>query len=182
MNSRTIPTLILILVLLASISYGEESVWFVNGKRAADTENVKSKDGFSAQLWVIRDFDNFFKQWNSPETPYANLANHVKRNERISTLLVFMNPGINEKNQCDVVYDIVITAPDRTTVVMKQKDLNAWQDGIPAPQPDMLQVSPRNLVVKFEDNDPVGKYTVDAIVKDKVKNIEISLHKEFTVE
>ena len=159
--------------------YGEQC-WSVNGKDVTeDAENVKAKDGFGVQLWLIKPND-FFEKWNTPETPKMAVTKTAKRNIPISTVILFINPGVNEKNECDVVYDMVIKRPDGG-VYSDLKDVEAWCNKPPPPK-NQIQLAVQNIGIDIEDKDPLGEYTVDAIVKDKIKKVELSLHQEFVAE
>jgi hypothetical protein len=179
MNSRVLIFSMLLFLSLSNVLYGEEG-WSINGKEVTeDTENVKTKDGFGVQLWLIKPND-FFEKWNTPETPKMAVTKTAKRNIPISTVILFINPGVNEKNECDIVYDMVIKKPDGG-VYADLKDVEVWCNK-PAPPKNKIQLAVQNIGIDIENKDPLGKYTVYAVVKDRVKRAELSLHQEFIAE
>jgi len=171
--------LIIIFLFLPSVFYGEDT-WLNNGKDIVqDSENIKAKDGFGAQLWLINPGD-FFEKWNTPETPKLEVTKRARRNVPISTVILFVNPGVNNKSKCDIIYNILIKKPDGE-VYANFKDVEVWQNK-PAPLKNTIQLAAQNIGIMIENKDPLGKYTVDVLVKDRVKNVELPLHQEFIAE
>jgi hypothetical protein len=156
-----------------------EGYWNENGKKMEDTSNIKHKGYFGAQLWVISN-KNFFDIWNTPETPKLNLVKKTVRNKDIFVVLMFTAPGADANGNADVVFDFLLKKPDGSAYA-DYKDLDAWHNK-PVPKAGDIQLAVQDIGVKIEDNDPLGKYTVEVLVKDKIKGVELPLSYEFEVE
>jgi hypothetical protein len=52
-----------------SLYQNKEHGWLQDGKPVPDSDNIKSENGFGAQIWIIDDDRSFFDNWNKPETP-----------------------------------------------------------------------------------------------------------------
>ncbi len=150
----------------------KENGWSQNGKLVPDTDNMKSKDGFGAQLWVIND-DSFIEKWNKPEPPTVPVARTAKRNKPVFIIFFFINAGMDEKSQTDVFADVTITGPDGK-VIGVFKDIELWQGRNETPE-NNIQLGVNQLDLTIEDTDLLGPYTIEAVVKDRVQNIQLNL-------
>lgn len=176
MRSKVLFSFVFFLSLVSGFPYKSEA-WMINGKDEVDNgENVKEKEGLGTMLWLIKPND-FFEKWDTPETPKLEVTKEVKRNVPISAVVLFVNPGVNDEGKCDLVYDMIIRKPDGT-VYADLKDLEGLQNKS-ASLKNSIQLAVQNVGIMIEDKDPLGKYTVDAVVKDKVKKVEVPLHNEF---
>lgn len=179
MKLKAIFLFILLSVFVCYPSYPGESVWLDNGKPTEETENAKSKDGFGAQLWLTSD-ENFLEKWNKPENPKLAITKRAHRNKPVCVIILFINPSVDEKKECNIVGDILIHQPDGK-VYEDIKDFKIWQNR-PAPPKDYMQLAESDIGIVIEDKDPLGAYTIDVLVRDRIKNISIPLHYEFIAE
>lgn len=169
---------LLILIILLSFQpfvVSEEEGWFISGGRSPDTENIKTKDGFGAQLWLTND-EKFFDSWNKPETPRLTILKSTKRNEPVFVIILFINPGVNEKGKTDVTFDVSVKKPDGS-IYADFKDLEVWQEK-PALAKNQIQLAAKHIGIGIENEDPLGKYTIEVLVKDNIKKVELPLYHE----
>jgi len=154
--------------------------WLQNGTNLAEESNVKTSQGFGAQLWLTDKAKEFFDNWNK-ETAGVKLKNTRKATRGIpfSTIIIFAGPGTGSNALCDVTGDIVVKKPDGT-IYGETRDANFWQN-LPPPAPGQLQLAVDSLCIVIEDNDPSGRYTVEATVKDRVKKTQVTLSEHFDV-
>ena len=95
--------------------------------------------------------------------------------------MLFSNPGLNKKGRCDVVYDVAVKTPDGNLYQNADfKDLPVCQDRTP-PRYRLLK-SKHVLGVRIEETDPLGKYEVDAVVRNKVNATNFIFKHDFVVE
>ena len=171
----------LIAVLLGASLHGEDSTaWRKDGKPAADTPNMKSKNGFGAQLYLTQN-TQFFEDWNKPGTP--NLTelknNRAHRNVPLFSAILFVDPGLDSKGSVDVTYDIVIRKPDGS-IYGEQKDFVGLKGKYVAPA-HSLQLAKERMGIRIDSQDPSGTYTVEVIVRDHIKKVELPLKATFEV-
>lgn len=147
------------------------------GSDAPDTANVKSKDGFGAQLWFVD--AKLIDDWIKPQLPKIAPIKTAKRDVRYLAALIFAGAGADQDGKARVTYDFEIRAPDGS-VFGKGKELVAWDLAVPAPRE--LQLAHESVIVKIEKTDPAGKYTIDFVVHDRVGNVDLALTATFTAE
>jgi hypothetical protein len=80
----------------------------------------------------------------------------------------------------DVTFETIIRKPDGS-LYADQKDMIGAQGPID-PSPKALQLARDYEGVLIEPKDPAGVYTVEVVVKDNVKKVELRLMRRFTVE
>ena len=165
----------IILLLTVSIAIAQNST-----SSSPEKPNIKSSGGFGAQLWLTDDPD-FYKNWNKPTPGYKlRTVNNALRGKPIFPVVIFAGPGTNEKNLCDVIVSIVVKTPDGK-IYGELPNGNCWQN-LPPPPEGNLQISNASMGIVIEEKDPSGRYTVEATVKDKVKNVELYLKQYFDVK
>ena len=171
--------LIVITLLVASISLGEDSDhWREDGKPIADTPNMKSKNGFGAQLFLTESAQ-FFEDWKKSETPKLTTLEKPRRNVPIFTAILFVDPGTDAGGAADVTCDITVRKPDGT-VYGRQKDVVGWKGKYIVPAHN-LQLSQGRMGIRIEPQDPSGIYTVDVVVRDNIRKIELPLKTTFEI-
>lgn len=157
----------------------EEYGWLQNGKPVPDSDNIKSKNGFGAQLWIIND-ESFFDQWNKPETPNVPITKTAIRNKPVFIIILFINPGLDQGSKANVTTDITIKSPDGN-IYGEFKEIEIWQRNYLAPR-NSIQLAVNHLGIKIEDNEQLGVYKIEATIKDKLKNIVLELTTDFTAK
>lgn len=157
----------------------KEYGWWQNEKPVPDSDNMKSKDGFGVQMWIIKD-ESFFDDWNKPETPNLTFTKTAIRNEKVFIIFLFINPGRNQSSKADVVADVLIKDPNGK-VYGKFTDIEIWQRIDNTPR-NSIQLGVGHLGLVIEDGEQLGTYKVEAEVKDRIKNVSLKLQTEFTAK
>ena len=144
-----------------------------------NTDNIKSKGNFGAQLWVINDGD-FFQNWRKPETPSIVPTNIVLRGQAAYTPIIFYGPARDDKGLSSVSYDITVRRPDNS-VYSQNPDLVGFQNLGPADE--KLIILGRNYAtITLTPADPNGLWTVEAVVHDNISRVELPLVQHFVVQ
>jgi len=153
--------------------------WRVDGKPTDDSEARTSTNGFGAMLFMTED-ERMFADWDKPGVPHFTPVSVARRGVPICTVVIFVGGGLKTDGKAAVTFDVVIRKPDGS-VYGKEKDLLGVQDKIDS-APGALQLSRDYMCVRIEPKDPVGIYTVEVVVEDHVKKLELRLKRRFTVE
>jgi len=180
--------LIIIVLIFAIPAFGisesetkkEWDGWISRDKQPLeDTEYRKATKGFGSILVITKEPD-FFKKWYIPSETfeYATLKS-VKKGEYFIIAIIFINPGVSSGGNTNITYDVKITNPDGTTYA-DVPNLNVWNRK--PPKVNTLGLSEGYLTIKMEAKDQVGKYKVETIVRDNIKNVEQILYRYYSVE
>ncbi|MBE7211430.1 MAG: hypothetical protein INR65_10470 [Gluconacetobacter diazotrophicus] len=143
----------------------------------ADTDNIKSQGNFGAQLWLVAD-PQFFQNWRKPDSPSLDPVEAAVRGQPLYTVIVFYGPARDAKSQASVTYDLVVRRPDGS-VYAENKDLVGCQSPAPADE-RMLCLGRDHLNITLAPDDPAGKYTIEATVRDNVGKAAVTLKQAFT--
>lgn len=127
---------------------------------AADTTNPPPKDDGIALAqangfgvqFFLVEGEKFFSDWEKPEPPHIAPIFIAKRGIPVCTAVIFAGAGLKPDGAADVTYDTVVRKPDGS-VYAKDKNLVGAQEK-----------------------------TVEVVVRDKVKKVELHLVRKFTVE
>ena len=136
-------------------------------------------NGFGVQFFLVEG-EKFFADWEKPQPPHIAPVSIAKRGVPICTAVIFVGAGLKSDGKADVTYDTVVRKPD-DSVYARDKDLVGAQEKID-PSPKALQLARDFTGIRIEPKDPAGVYTVEVVVKDKVKRVELHLKRRFTVE
>jgi hypothetical protein len=153
------------------------TAWQKDGAPAGDTESRKSKDGFGAQLFLTED-EKFFEDWNKPETPHLKQASKARRDVPLFTVILFVEPGVDDAGKAKVNSRVIVRKPDGT--VYGEADVVGWDREYAFPA-NSLQLGQDRMGIRIEPQDPAGTYTVEATVHDEVKQVELKLTTSFEV-
>lgn len=172
------------LLLIRPILAADEN-WYwrdSSGAKVDDKPNMKAKNGFGAQVLITDDKD-YLKKWKEQPSAgpfYIHAVNAALRNKPIFVLIIFANPGVDEKGLCNITADVTITKPDG---IVRQvlKDGDCWKD-MPAPPKGNIQLSKVSIGYSIDETDPSGRYIVNALIKDRVKGVELQLSDYFNAK
>lgn len=164
-----------------SLLYAKPSdTWYKDFEPTKDTEYMKSKKGFAAQLQFVDD-QSFFENWNKPglfvKVPVTEKA---KIGIPIFPIILFANPGIGKNGKCNVTCDFIVKTPSGKTYG-EHKNGNIWVD-MPAPEENSLQLGIDYMGISIEPKDPPGEYVVEATVSDNIKKVKFKLVQRFVTE
>jgi len=169
----------LVAVLFGASLLGDDSTaWRKDGKPVADAPNMKSKNGFGAQLYLTQS-TQFFEDWNKPGTPNLKVLEKARRNVPLFSAILFVDPGTDSKGSVDVTYDMVIRKPDGS-VYGRQKNAVGLKGKHVVPAHD-LQLAQERMGIQIDSQDPSGTYTVEVTVRDHIKKVELLLKAAFEV-
>lgn len=144
-----------------------------------NTDNIKSKGNFGAQLWLIND-GNFFENWHKPEIPAIVPTAIVLRGQPAYTPIIFYGPARDDKGLSNVSYDITVRRPDNS-VYSQNTGLVGFQNLGPAD--DKVILLGRNYAtITLAPGDPNGLYTVEAVVHDNIGRVDLPLVQHFVVQ
>jgi hypothetical protein len=144
----------------------------------SNTDNVKSKGDFGAQLWLVSGQD-FFLEWRKPQPPAIDPVELVQRGQEINTAIIFYGPAHDAADLSSVTYDITVLRPDGS--IFERKNLIGWQ-GLTPGSPRLLELGRDHLSIVLNPGDPAGLYTVQAVVRDNVDHVELPLKQTFVVQ
>jgi hypothetical protein len=167
-----------VVVLVGCFSAQGAESWQKDGKAARNTASMKSQNGFGAQLFLTENA-KVFQDWNKPETPKITPVEKARRNVPILTVILFAEPGTDTAGNANVTCDIVVRKPDGE-IYGQQKDTVVWRHKYLA-HSHALQLSEGYMGIRIEPKDPSGTYTVEVIVRDHIKNIQLPLKTTFEV-
>jgi hypothetical protein len=172
--------LCLFMIGITPVVYGQtdQLPWYSNGKPVPDTENVKSKNGFGAQVWLTP--NDIVDEWNKPEAPKIIITKRAKRNTPVYITILFASPSVNEKGLSDISGDILIRQPDGK-VYADLKNVDIWENRA-APPKGNIQLAEKTVAIVIENKDLLGTYSIDVLVRDDLKQVTIPLHYEFIAE
>jgi len=170
------------LLLSATLAFPQTNYWKnERGELIPDTESRKSKNDFGGWLLVTSDED-WEAKWNTPpETaPSFTETSSVELGQRAFVLIFFSNPALMPDRSANIRCDIKITRPNQT-VSMSEKGLACFNGRIAGNQNSMYLSAPV-VGVLGEPADPKGKWIVDVVLQDVVRETEISLSTSFTLK
>jgi hypothetical protein len=162
----------------APSSADEPFVWHEKGEPIEDRDHQKARGGFGAMLLLIDD-PKFFEDWKKPEPPTLKRIDKAKRMVPVHAAILFGGPATNSAGNAHVLCDVKVLKPDGTTYG-EQTGLIGHKSKIASQKHLMLAIE--RLVVRIEPHDPAGTYTVQAVVRDKIRNVDLELKQQFTVE
>jgi hypothetical protein len=144
--------------------------------QSADTENIKTKNGFTAQLWVVDEAT--FRTLNKRPIPAPTPAKQVTHGQSVYVVVLLQGAPAGDDGKTNVTYDVTLLKPDGSEYGHFAK-LDGWTK--PPPPAGQLVRAERYTVVHVEADDPDGEYVVEARVTDHVRNTELLLRTRFTV-
>lgn len=166
---KTIALSLIVLLTFTSIRAQQPNTWLKDGKPIADTDSMKSKDGFGAQLFLTESA-KFFDDWNKPDMPKVNPVQEARRNVPIFTAILFVDPAVDAAKRAKVTCHVIVRKPDGT--VYGEDDLVGWDGNYIVPARN-LQLAQGRMGIRIEPKDPAGTYTVEAF-----RCVDLSLNTE----
>lgn len=115
------------------------------------------------------------------KTVYENAPNiattgKVYQDEFFFINVVFGNYKADKNGHMNVVYDIKVTNPENE-IYFQQKDIPAIEtDGL---NPKGVYIARGNIKINLEKDKPLGKYKVEAVLKDKIEGSDKKLEGDF---
>lgn len=172
----------LLVLLFAGHAQAQSAFWRdKDGRPIQETESMKSKNDFAGSLLVTPDED-WEKKWNTPpETkPNFNTAGVVPYGKKIFILTFFSNPLRDNLGNANVRCDLKITSPTGK-VSLAQQDATCFSGRI-AGNPYNLYLSAPVIGFSGDPGDPAGTWTVEVILRDEIRNVELPLRTTFQLK
>ena len=182
MLNRIVALIIFCLLIIPTVSTGEENGYWRNskGEKVENETNIKAKNDFGAHLILTNDKD-YMKKWEQPTNGfYINAVHSAIRKQPIFVLITFANPGVDEKGFCNISANLTVNAPDGK-LYGEIKNGDCWKNML-APPVGNIQLSKVSMGIVIEEKDLLGRYVVNAVVNDKIKNTELQLSDYFDVK
>jgi hypothetical protein len=153
----------------------------VDGKPMADTEAMKSKDGFGGSVLVTSDEDWQAKWDTPPETkPSFTMAGDVPYGKKVFILTFFVNPKLDQQGKANVRCDIKLLAPTGK-VSLDQKDVVCFAGAIKG-SPYAMRLSAPVIAFSGDPGDPPGKWGIEVTLRDMVRKVELPLRTSFELK
>ena len=145
----------------------------------SNTDYIKSTGNFGAQLYLIAD-NNFFIDWRKPETPTITPIDLALRGQPLYTAIIFYGEARDNGGLANVGYDITIHRPDGS--IYDKRDSMVGFQGLAPTSDRELQLGRNYLTIVIGEDDPVGVYSVDIVVHDRVNRVDLPLKQTFVVK
>ena len=172
---------LLIVVLLCLVSYTAvaDDTWIdPNGKPIPEQSNMKSKEGFGAQLWFVTD-KTFFDEWKkssiSVRIPAVNWTTRLKE---LFPIVLLSWSDTHSSAPCDVIYRIVVRKPDGGIYADIPNVVACSGEKIPARK---LFLAEDYYGLTVEPQEPLGDYSVTVSITDRTSGISLDLSGKFSV-
>ena len=150
-----------------------------SGEHLPDTDASKAAGDFGAQLIFVADEQELLNRWRTPsETVEVKTISRVATGGFINAFIVFGGCKSDEKGNCRVAMRFRVLQPDGK-VYAETPSMEVWHDK-PAPPKRILELSVDYLKVQIEPSDQLGRYTVQAQVKDENADAVLQLSSPFT--
>ena len=173
-----LSTLLLALSLLVQAQPGS---WRdQDGNFVQDSESMKSRSGFAASILVTTDADWKAKWEKPPESPPSfKRAEDIPYGKPVFILLFFANPKPDLDGTVKVECDLQITSPIGS-LSFDQKGMTCFVGHISGSLSNLYLAAPV-LAFSGDPDDPPGTWSVQAKLRDKVRNVELPLKYSFNL-
>jgi hypothetical protein len=170
--SRIIGIILFALVIDASAWIDRE------GNPLPDEPDRKSIGSFGAWLVLTDKEGQAFANWATPsESVYIDTTDEIERGKILTAIVTFGGCGADKNGNCNLLVKYKIIQPDGA-VYSDLPYQEAWVDK-PAPKNRSLGMSIGYIRVDIEDDESLGKYTVQAKVVDRNLNKILELETHF---
>lgn len=168
------------LILLGALCGIANAGWInKQGSSLPDSEDRKAIGDFGAQLVFVTDEQALFKTWATPsETVNLNTVESVTINQPISAFVIFSGCKPTAKGKCNVSMRLRVLQPDGK-VYSETPAMEVWQNK-PAPRVRALELSAQYLKIVVRPHEQLGRYTIQAQVRDDNADTVLSLQKAFS--
>ncbi len=170
------------LLLGCFLALPSEAQWREGGKVVADEPWRKSAGKFGAMLLLTSTPDKFFEQWSKPPSPTykpnITTVSDARRGDTVVAVVLFIGCAPAKTGNCDAEVDYRVLNPSGG-VYGEQKGAELWKRAAPAE--GYLQAGLGYLAMRIEPQDPLGPYVLEAVVRDKIAKVTVSLKQTLDV-
>ena len=171
--------LVLLLALAAAAPAAAQMAWQQDGQAAPDDRSRASRDGFGVMMLVTPDSEAFWRAWDGPTPPNLVTTSQAIRGQPVSAMIIFSGCAAGPDGNCNAIVEFVFLRPDGSPYGQPLPG-DLWR-GPPAPGYNLqLGVSSGHLVIEPED--PMGMWTIRAIVTDTVRGVTLQIEQRVTVD
>jgi hypothetical protein len=174
---RAFLILALLLCVPAAAQEPRTFAWKVNDANAPPNPAQASKGGFGVMMLVTSDYVGFWEAWEGDTPPKVTATEEVARDRPVHGILLFSGCRPGQDGNCNVTAELSITGPDGSpySETMSGK---VW-GGAPAPGYN-LQASESSIGFTLDPEDPLGVYTLKAMVRDNVAGTKLAVQQSVT--
>lgn len=145
-------------------------------ERAREETWHKASGKFGAMLIVTDRYADLAKGWNEPaedgEKPSVTLTESTARGDAVTAAITFSGctPGIIGRCLADA--DFIVLKPDGSTYATHRK---VPVSRAKPPAEGKAGLAEGRVRLRVEGNDPLGTWTIRAIVRDRIANTQVTL-------
>ncbi|MFQ5671369.1 MAG: hypothetical protein ACE5HD_12790 [Acidobacteriota bacterium] len=180
MRSKVLMVCLLAAACAASIVRGE---WREHGEAVPDTAWRKSSGAFGALLLLTDEPETYGEDWKQPSslvrTSKIESLAEAKRGDTIVAVVLFRGCAPNTEGDCDAEVGYRILKPDGGLYGGREA-AELWKR--PAPEEGFLYRGAGRLGLRIEAEDPLGRYRLEAIVRDRVAKVTLRLTRTLDVK
>lgn len=125
--------------------------------------------------------DEFLEAWARPASPeYKPRMQRVfeaRRGGIVAAMILFARCAPDASGNCRSVVDFRVLRPNGSVYAEHRAPL--WEG--PPPSPAALQLGISHMMFEVELTDPLGRYRIEAVVRDQVAKRSVSLLEELVV-
>jgi hypothetical protein len=142
-----------------------------------DNEVNYDKNGLSIHIALVNDWEGTLKEWDKPsdQLPIIKTCYEFKRGDLAVPFIMYGTDALKD-GKAKIIYSVKIIKPDGS-LYSEHKNLKVI-DGIP---PQGFGRFQDVLGLKIENNDPLGKYSMEILVDDQFKKVKIKFRLIFKV-
>jgi hypothetical protein len=175
---------ILVLLITVLLSHQSNAQWHDrDGNILKDEPAQKSVGTFGAMLLITTDPDAALAAWEKPASPdyrpQVKTTSAAVRGDIVTGIFIFSGCMADKTANCNVDADIKVVSPDGSTYGEFPK-VEIWQ-GKPSPGNKTLQLGMAQIGIRFEPQDQLGVYQLQAHVRDNVSRAKMDLVQTITL-
>jgi len=139
---------------------------------------AQSEGGLQATLYLTDKPEKLFADWETASPGVTLSSTQIARQgELIAGVIVFADCAPTEKGFCDVTVTYTLFKPDGA-LYDEPMESETWI-GKPPPPSNHLQLGVGSFCVVIEPEDPLGRYRMQAEVRDRVSGKTLRLERHF---
>lgn len=165
-----------------------------DGVMLEDTPSQQSEHGFGAMLQIATDAESrrFHEEWYGTATdhsPKLQTIDSARRGDTVSILVLYAGCALDDASQdtiatgkapCDAQLRLRVVAPDGADYTdLEEMSLAQSQPSAPG---HIMQLSPVELKIRFEPEDALGDYRIEARIDHPDKDSLLQLSTTLTLK
>jgi hypothetical protein len=139
--------------------------------QTADRSEAQNGD-FGAKLLVTPDPDEFWREWEKPDTPHVTTTSRISRAQPVTAMIIFHDCRPGTDGHCNLTVRFEMAGPDGHPYDTAH-DAIAWHG--PPPPNHNLQASAASMGFRLEPTDRLGRYAIFATLTDTVAGKSVRL-------